>query len=452
MIKKFFQFHKVSLLLVSILIAFYISFAYDLVRTDFIKLFGLYTALFYLTWNVLKIEKKDLRYLIGLAIIFRLLFLVAIPNLSQDFYRFIWDGRMIVAGWNPYLYLPKDLIASSAAPMAQATELFHGMGRLNASHFTNYPPVNQLIFAIAALLSKNTLGSVIVMRMLIILADLGTLYFGRKLLKELNLPQHQVFWFILNPFVIIEFTGNLHFEGVMLFFLIWSIYLLKKKKWISSAVVMALSISLKLLPLLFLPLFFNYFRKEEGLGLAKLTGYYIVTGVVVVLAFLPFLSAELISNFWASTELWFQKFEFNASIYYIIRWIGFQVKGYNIIGTAGKVLPVITILIILALSFFRKNSSLKSLIPTMLFSVSVYLFLSTTVHPWYIATPLLLSVFTRYRFVMLWSFLIILSYYAYGNAFYKENLWLVAVEYTAVIGMFLYEGFFQKSRRSLFLS
>ncbi len=426
--------------------AFYISFAYDLQRTDFIKFFGLYAGLFYATWHILKIEKKDFWFLAGLALLFRLLFLFALPNLSQDFYRFIWDGRMILAGWNPYLYLPKDLIASGAAPLANATELFHGMGSLSASHFTNYPPVNQLLFAVSVMFFKTILGSVMAMRILIILADFGTLYFGRKLLKELNLPQHQIFWYILNPFILIELTGNLHFEGVMLFLLIWSIYLLKKNRWILSAVIFAFSVSLKLLPLIFLPLFFKYFRRENGLSAAKLIGYYSLVGVVVVLSFLPFLSTELLSNLWASIELWFQKFEFNASIYYIIRWIGFQVKGYNIIGTAGKILPFISLLIILGLSFFRKNSSLKLLFPAMLLSVSVYFFLSTTVHPWYIATPLLLSVFTRYRFAVLWSFLIILSYYAYGNENYHENLWLVAAEYISVIGMFLYEVFFQKEK------
>jgi hypothetical protein len=75
----------------------------------------------------------------------------------------------------------------------------------------------------------------------------------------------------------------------------------------------------------------------------------------------------------------------------------------------------------------------------MLLGVSVYSFLSTTVHPWYIATPLLLSVFTRYRFAIIWSFMVILSYFAYNDAVFRENLWLVALEYIVVIGMFTYE-------------
>ena len=185
--KNFYELHKASLLFIVVVVAFYFSFAYDLVRSDFIKLIGLYAGLFYLSWIIFKVEKRNFWFLAGVALFFRILFIGAIPNLSQDFYRFLWDGRMIVAGFNPYLYLPENLIALGSAPIAQAKELFDGMGTLNASHYTNYPPLNQLIFAIAGLLAgKSILGSVIVLRTIIIVADLGTLYFGKKLLKQLK--------------------------------------------------------------------------------------------------------------------------------------------------------------------------------------------------------------------------------------------------------------------------
>ena len=439
----FYRNHKIPLLLVLTAGLFYASFSYDLLRGDFIKLITLYTGLFFISWKLLQLEKNNFWFLAGAALLFRLIFIAALPNLSQDFYRFIWDGRMIVEGWNPYLHLPGNLIKEGILPIAQAKELYEGMGGLSGSHYTNYPPLNQLIFTIAGLFAgKSILGSVIVLRLIIIAADLGTLYFGKKLLENLNLPGNRIFWYILNPFIIIELTGNLHFEGVMLFFLIWSLYLLHRRKWILSAVIFAASVSLKLVPLLFLPLLFRYFTSENSqnkLNFGKLILYYLIVGAVVILSFLPFLTSALISNFSASIGLWFQKFEFNASVYYLVRWIGFQVKGYNIIETAGKVLPLIVILILAGLALFRKNNSTQRLITTMLLGVSVYFFLSTTVHPWYIATPLLLSIFTRYRFAVIWSFMVVLSYFAYADAIFRENLWLVALEYIVVIGMFIYE-------------
>lgn len=207
--------------------------------------------------------------------------------------------------------------------------------------------------------------------------------------------------------------------------------------------MLGISVSVKLLPLLFLPLLFNYFLKTKthnleessALNLKKLVLYYILIGFTVLVSFLPFISSEFFTNFSTSIALWFQKFEFNASIYYIIRWLGFQLKGYNIIATAGKILPAVILLIILGLSFFRKNNSIQKLLTTMLLGVSVYFFLSTTVHPWYLATPLLFGVFTKFRFALVWSFLVILSYSAYAKAGFQENYWLVAFEYIFVLGV-----------------
>ena len=443
----FIKYHKFSILLILTGIAFYGSFAYDLNRADFIKLVGLYTGLFFISFKLIQLEKTNFWMLAGAAIIFRLVFIAATPNLSQDFYRFIWDGKLILEGINPYLSVPNDF-PTALEPARQS--LIQGMGSLSAGNYTSYPPVNQLLFTISAFLGgKSILGSVIAMRFFIVLADLGTLYLGRKLLLKLNLPPYQIFWFILNPFIIIELTGNLHFEGVMLFFFLWAIYLLHQKKWVWSAVFLGISVSVKLLPLLFLPLLWNYFiknKKIEGSGIhalnfKKLLGYYFIVGLTVIFSFLPFISSEFISNFSASIALWFQKFEFNASIYYVVRWIGFQLKGYNIIATAGKILPLVVTLILLGLAFFQRNNSTEKLLKTMLLAVSVYFFLSTTVHPWYIAMPLLLSVFTRYRFALIWSFLIVLSYSAYTDTGFRENYWLIGIEYIVVIGIFLLEIF-----------
>ena len=197
--KNFFQLHKMSLLLIAVISAFYFSFAYDLERADFLKLITLYSGVFYLSWKLYSIEKVNFWFLAISVVILRLVFITAIPNLSQDFYRFIWDGRMIAAGYNPYLYLPENLIALGNAPIAQAKELFEGMGALNAGHYTNYPPLNQLLFAIAGVLSgKSIVGAVVVLRFIIIGADLGVLYFGRKLLRNLKLPESRIFLYLLN--------------------------------------------------------------------------------------------------------------------------------------------------------------------------------------------------------------------------------------------------------------
>ncbi len=436
--------HKTLILFTIISTGFYLSFAYNLVRTDSLKLISLYCGLFFLFYKFIDLGKYNFKFLVIISILFRLLFLFAIPNLSQDFYRFIWDGRMILNGINPYLFTPESFISIGEFPITQAKELYDGMGSLSANHFTNYPPINQLCFVIASFFTgESILGSVITMRLLIIIADIGTLYFGSKLLQRLNIPVHNIFWYILNPFIIIELTGNLHFESIMIFFLVWSLYLLHTKKWKLSAVVLALSISVKLIPLLFLPLFF------QKLGFKKSVVYYSIVGLITIALFLPFYSPQFISNYTETVGLWFQNFEFNASIYYIIRAIGYQFRGWNEIAIIGKAIPILVLLFVVFLTFYRKNKSTLGLIITMLFALSFYYFTASTVHPWYVATLVILSIFTNYKFPLVWSFIIVISYFAYNNTSNSENLWIIGFEYAVVYSVLIYEVFFKKCEEPL---
>ncbi|WP_040280688.1 hypothetical protein [Psychroserpens damuponensis] len=477
----FWKLNKIPILLACVSFLLYWLFAYDLIRTDYTKLITLYVAAWLVFILLLKYAKNNLKLLSTIAFLSRAIFILAIPNLSQDFYRFIWDGRMILEGLNPYLYTPESFIqAGTHYPIPEAEALYNGMGTLNGSHYTNYPPINQLCFLIAALFSNaSILGSAIVFRLLIIVADFGTFFFGKKLLKQLNLPEHNIFWYILNPFIIIELTGNLHFEGVMIFFLVWSLYLLHSGKFKWAAVVFALSISVKLIPLLFLPLLFFYFKKPNvsfsaiekppaneplkqtsnmiikevqnedttRLDVKKLISFYVIIGVTTLLLFAPFFSSEFINNYSQTVALWFNNFEFNASVYYVSREIGYWFTGYNEIAVIGKILPILVFLSVFGLSVFRRKIDTKTLITHMLFAFTIYLFLSTTVHPWYIATLLILSVFTHYKFPLVWSFVIILSYLAYINlnkADKSENLWIIALEYVIVYGVFIWEVFLSR--------
>lgn len=449
---------KTPLAIVLLSCILYFSFAYNLIRTEYLKLLLLYFGLFILFHGLMKFTRTSFKFLVIISIVFRLLFLIAIPNLSQDFYRFIWDGRMLLEGFNPYLYTPESFISINEFPIAQAQELYNGMGELNGSHFTNYPPIKQLCFAIAALFSNTSiLGAAVIFRILIIAADIGTLYFGKKLLEKLGLPVKNIFWYILNPFIIIELTGNLHFEGIMLFFLVWSLYLLYSKKWKWAALVFACSISVKLIPLMFLPLFYQWFlnRKESSnslqpLGLIKLIQFYVIVGITTILLFIPFFNSAFIDNYAQTVGLWFNNFEFNASIYYVARAIGYAITGYNEIAIIGKILPVLVVLYILYLTFIKTYKNNNDIIVLLLLTITVYLLFSTTVHPWYIATPLILSVFTRFKFTVVWSFAIILSYLAYININSmdkSENLWIIGLEYCIVFGALILEMFSQKNNK-----
>lgn len=443
----YWKLHKVPIILALLSLGFYYTFAYHLDRTDFIKLLALFVALFYLCLRLIQFEKWNLKFLLAIGVLFRLVFLLAEPNLSQDFYRFIWDGHLVKNFINPYLEVPDSLIAQKDLVIANAQELYGGMGNLSSQHFSNYPPLNQLFFALAAILGgKSLMGSVLVMRTIIVLCDIGILYFGRKLLKNLNRSPHLIFWYFLNPLIIVELSGNLHFEGVMLFFFVWALYLLSLQKYVLAAIPYALSICVKLVPILFLPLFLKH------LGLKRSSGFYAIVGTVCLVLTMPFYTSEFISNYTDTVGLWFSNFEFNAGLYNGIKQIAVMLgeKPWELIKTYGKITPFLIFFAVMLVTFLRSNQKISVLITSMLWILTLYYLVAATVHPWYIIFLVLLSVFTEYRFALIWSLVVVLSYFAYSNPDFKENLWLLAIEYILVYVFLVYEIFSPKGQKTIF--
>ncbi|MBA3972097.1 MAG: hypothetical protein H0X46_08130, partial [Bacteroidetes bacterium] len=329
----------------------YILLGYSTERTNFQQLIALFGLLFggYFYLITANLNEKLIKQSIIIAILFRLSLLFMVPNLSDDYFRFIWDGRLSVQGINPFAVMPSAFINSPEAALAGLDhKLFASMN--SQGYYTIYPPVLQFIFFTSAkLFSSNILGSVIVMRMFIIAAEIGSIFLLSSILKKLNLPSPKVLFYALNPLVIIELTGNLHFEALMIFFLLLSVFLLMKEQLTLSAAAFSLAICSKLLPLMLLPLLL------KKIGFQKSMRFYFTCGISTVLLFVPFIDKTFIGNILSSVGLYFHSFEFNASIFYIVRWAGFETLGYDVIGKAGTILSVIALLGICSVAIFQKG-------------------------------------------------------------------------------------------------
>jgi uncharacterized membrane protein len=274
----------------------------------------------------------------------------------------------------------------------------------------------------------------------LILFDLGILFYGIKFLKILKKPKNIIFIYFLNPLVILELIGNLHLEGVMVFFMILSFYHLYKKKEIYSGIFLGLSILTKLIPLIILPLFL--FR----LGLKKSIRFIVTITLVISTGFATFINYKSLINYSESINLWFSNFEFNASIYYALKEI---FKGFNIrlIDYMVYVIPTSIFIVLTYLISMKKNKT-QDILTQSLIILTTYLFISTTIHPWYIIPLIFLSCFTNYRYPIFWSFTIFLSYFSYYEMQVNENHFLLAIEYGLVIGILFYEIYFKKIKSS----
>ncbi len=368
--------------------------------------------------------------LIGLAIVARIILIFSFPNLSNDIYRFFWDGLLMHEGIHPLTYLPSEIIDQGIVTDELMNALYTSM---NSPHyFTIYPPISQVIFYLSTISSAFSVSTAtIIMKLLLFAAELGSIGFIYKILALLQLDKRNVLIYALNPLVIIEIMGNVHYEGVMLFFLLGGIYYLLATRNLVSGLFFAGSIATKLLPLMFLPLVFVYLYKK---GRGVMTFSVTLTLSMAVL-FVPFFMGLDLSHFMESIDLYFRKFEFNASLYYVLRYVGKVVTGYNQISIIGPLLSVtaLGLILMIAWKYYRSRIADIALLSSMFISFVIYLFCTTTVHPWYLIIPIALSVFYNRIWILVWSFLIMLSYSTYQSNDFSQKLWLISLEYIIVI-------------------
>lgn len=402
-------------------------------RSNIIKIWIYLAFMFAAYFIILKKYNTDefTKFNSYLSVLSRLVLLFSFPILSDDIYRFIWDGSLILHGINPFSFTPKELMDLNFGWLDPV--LFQKMN--SPVYYSVYPPINQLAFLLSAIPGKgNLIASATILRLFILAFDLGNIYLIKKLLIHFEKNPNLVFLYALNPLVIIEFSGNLHFEAVMIFFTLLAIWLLLKDKWRYSAIALGLAICAKLLPLVFLPFFIRY------IGWRKTIYAGIICGFTTFILFLPFIyNLELAQHFIESIQLYYGKFEFNGSIYQILKAIGWERLHYNPIAYTSKILLGLTLAGFLITYFKSKN-----IFEGIFWLMFVYAIFGAIVHPWYILILVAMSPFVKWRFGIIWSVLICLSYYTYRVIPYDESLTLVWIEY-GLLGLYiLYELFTKK--------
>lgn len=419
---------KIALLFILTVVA-HVWLAYFTLRSQTIQLFGLFAVLFLACYLLCQtvITSKQLRWLLIGGIALRVIWVFAFPQLSDDWARFVWDGRLLAAGYNPFNYLPSELMKGGlpGSEIADAS-LF---GTMNSpDYFTIYPPLLQSMFAAASwLFPHNVSANVMVLKALIFLAECGSIALLLRLCDSWNVPRSKALLYALNPLVIAELTGNTHHEGVVIFFLLATLYALQKCRFWPAVLLFTGAALTKLVPLIFLPLILAYFGWRRGLLFCA--------SVLTLFAvcWLPFVNAGLFQHATASVGLYFNLFEFNASIYYLVRDIVFYFTNEIRIETIAPVLGCLSTMLMLLYAFSkRKALSTADLPKAFLVTLAIYLAFTTMVHPWYITPLIALCVFTPLRFPLVWSAMIVSSYYEYHAEPEVESAVQLWVEYNIV--------------------
>ena len=396
--------------------------------------FGAMLGSYFLDWR-----KDSFWWLLGVGLFFRGSLFFFAPQWSEDGIRFLWDGELLRQGQNPYQMTPAQVQEQLGAGAAvYLTQLFE---ELNSPHYYSvYPPLNQLLFWGAAQFAQGHLEKgYLALRLLLLLGEVGVFSLLCWLLSRFGLPQKQIIFYWLNPLVILEVVGNLHFEGLVLFFLVASLANMSGNKLGLSGMFWGLAIGMKLLPMLFAPSFLFWKQSRKSLGF---WGMAIGIGL---LCFLPLALGGAWQNFFQSLQLYQGKFEFNASVYYLLRAMGNWLVGYNTIGILTKLGTAITVAGVIWMSWKRSQATFEGMISLWVQLYLLYFILQPVVHPWYLLPGLGLSVLTRQWTFLLWSFGAIFSYQAYSQNPVQEQTLFLMLEYGLVF-LGLYLDYFRKQR------
>ncbi|MEZ4703379.1 MAG: methyltransferase domain-containing protein [Rhodothermales bacterium] len=313
-------------------------------------------------------------WVLGLAVAMRLLYVAWPPVLSDDAYRYIWDGMLQAEGVNPYLYRP-----DADALQAHRTDSLYQV--LNSkSYYTVYPPVSQGVFLAGGLVyDRGWQVSFYVIKGILVLFELGALALLARMLTAPMLALYA--W---HPLVLIETAGQAHTESILLFFLALTLWLSRKQRpgWAGASLAMAGWT--KLYPFVFFP----FLTMRHGWRV-------MAAGAAVGLALLaPYWHPAFFSQIRESLDLYVRYFEFNAGLYYAVKKAFALFTGDDWSKQLG---PAFRLLFLLAMGGLYVYDAFRKppLARILLLATTAFLLLSTTVHPWYLMPALMLAVFEK---------------------------------------------------------
>ena len=386
--------------------------------------------------TVVTYDRENWVFWLAAAFLARLLFVFSFPGLSDDIYRFYFDGKILLSGQSPYGILPSAVKESAGSFIPDF--VYEKMN--SRDYYTVYPPLAQIIYGLPALTDDIAQYKNLLSLFLLIIEAVG-IFFMLKTCPFFKFKSSSVLVYALNPLVIAEGIGNLHAEILVVSFLAIFLYFFTKKNMVSSGLFFALAAATKLLPLLLVP--WIYFRLND----AEKKRFFLSAGLVLCLLFIPFIVLPGFFSVFNSIDLYFRKFEFNGSIYVLLREIGFWVTGYNLVQYIGPLLGLTTAWFLVKTARTFHSTDVKTWIQAAFLSWFFYLLLSTTVHPWYVIPLVFFSVFTYQKAVLIWSFLVLLSYIFYDPEWNEWQPFVLFAEYVILIYFIWKEGLWENIKR-----
>ena len=336
-------------------------------RPEFVAANMLAGALVVLLWRR---NEVGLRTVVLLALLMRLAYLWLPPVLSDDVYRYVWDGLLQAHGINPYAFTPDDprLSFLHTEPIFQALN--------SASYYSVYPPLSQILFRVGAwFYSADWQASYFIIKGLLAASEAGAL-----ILLARTLPARSLMLYAWNPLVVLVAAGQAHTESLAVLCLVGAWLFVRSGRGGWASVALAGAGLVKLYPFVLFPLLWRRFGwRSVWPG--------VLAGVVLSA---PYAHPDAPAHMLASLDLYVRSFEFNAGVYYAVKKAFEIVTGADWskqIGPAFRWLFLLTLPFVYVVDWRRKPSFRRSVVVVL----GLFFAFSTTIHPWYLLPLLALT-------------------------------------------------------------
>ena len=212
------------------------------------------------------------------AVLSRLPMLTMKPTLSDDMFRYVWDGRVQAQGISPYRYPPDSSELSSLSQ--DDSSIWPNINR--KSVVTIYPPVAQASFlGIWYLVGDSVRG----FKTIFVLGELLAVIPLLLLLRLFHQPLERSLIYLWSPLLIFEVAHAGHVDGILLPLLILAFWArVRNRPWLLG-MSLGFATLIKLFPALLLPALIPPPRKNRTDSLKTLLGF----GGLITFAYLPYL-------------------------------------------------------------------------------------------------------------------------------------------------------------------
>jgi alpha-1,6-mannosyltransferase len=380
----------------------------------FFAAFGVFLIAVVIVWRYRAPSPARLVWLIvGAGIAMRLSVAPLQPVTTSDIYRYLWEGRVVRSGANPYRYAPDsprlERLRDDVWRMVQHK-------RVSAA----YPPVAQCVFALSDAMPTDRL---ITLKLVLALFDIGTVLLLPGLLARVGRPAAWVLVYAWHPLVVGEVVARGHLDTIGIFFLVTALRLMPLQS-ASTGLAAGASVAASALAKGYAVVTVPFFLLASG---KRWTVF--VAGMVAVTAIscAPFVGAGL--GLFRGVSLYAEGWKGNASVFPLVDWgLSRVTDDHDQMARATCAAVLVAFVVWLVRRMCRRQGGLL-LWEACFLSLAAFFVLSPVVYPWYLAWTV---PFLCLRPGLGWLLLTgtIFGFYAHDFAgHHVEISWVTALEY-----------------------